>query len=865
VITGTGNVGSLFQPVAGGVGGQGGTDTQSVGGGQGGTGGIGIAFTNTGASAMIGASVSGGNGGAGGLAGGAAPAGAAGAGGLGIRAAGVSLTLAAPVSGGLSGDGVSRAQSLLFTGGANTVTLAPGWALTGGIGVTGSLDFAQPTNQTLSNVISGSGSVSKSGEGTLTLTGNSAYSGGTVISGGTLQIGPGGSITGNVVNNAALAWNRADAASFTGVISGGGRLVQAGSGSLELRAANTYSGDTLVQAGRLLLVGAGTAGNGVGNMIVSTGATLDISGTTSIAGRAFNALNGGGIVQLGGQTMSLGAGTGLFTGEIAGTGGLNITGGSTTLQGINTYRGQTQVNSGATLIVNGSIADSQGLTASGFVGGIGVLPASVFGAGSTFSPGNSVGTISVNGNLVLSSGSTTIIEVQGASADRINVSGAATLGGTLRLVPLGGSYTFNAPYTLISASAVSGSFAAVNTQGSFGAGVISTISQTGTEVRLQLAPAQLAPSPIPGTMPAPIPGTMPANMRSVASALDRAGRLGGDLSPFFNLFNQPAANIGLGLNQLSGQVHSVAATLHSAPSFQFMEAMLEPGVRQQTMGTQPNYSAWISAFGGASRIGGDATLGSTTLTNNFGGAAAGTDIRLGPDWVVGFAAAGAGTSSGLIGGMGQGDTSQVRGGAYTAGGFGPLGFGVAVTYGAMDVTTRRQVGVLAPGSVNSDYIAQGSSTRIQGSWRFDDIFQGVSLTPGFVFQGSWMNTPAFTERANGPLAPAALNVSSSTQGISRMELGMRADAKPRDNLDVFARLAWASYTQRDAGMNASFNGLANSGFAITGPRPDTQSMLFSAGANWRVFPGIVVIGRLDSEFSGNTSAVSTTLRVRYRF
>jgi autotransporter-associated beta strand protein len=67
------------------------------------------------------------------------------------------------------------------------------------------------------------GSLIKVGTGTLTLTGTNTYTGGTTINGGILQIGNGGttgSIVGNVIDNSSLVFNRSDAITLPGIVSG---------------------------------------------------------------------------------------------------------------------------------------------------------------------------------------------------------------------------------------------------------------------------------------------------------------------------------------------------------------------------------------------------------------------------------------------------------------------------------------------------------------------------------------------------------------------------------------------------------------------------------------------------------------------
>ena len=81
----------------------------------------------------------------------------------------------------------------------------------------GSLGGTIDTNgndSTFGQVISGSGTLTKAGTGTLTLTGANSYSGDTTISAGTLQIGNGGitgSLIGDIANEGALVFDRSDA------------------------------------------------------------------------------------------------------------------------------------------------------------------------------------------------------------------------------------------------------------------------------------------------------------------------------------------------------------------------------------------------------------------------------------------------------------------------------------------------------------------------------------------------------------------------------------------------------------------------------------------------------------------------------
>ena len=131
--------------------------------------------------------------------------------------------------------------------------------------------FNRSNALTYAGVVSGTGSLTQAGAGTLTLTGANTYTGGTTISAGTLQIGSGGttgSLVGDIVDNGALIFNRSNALTYAGTISGTGTVTKLGSSArLTLTGDNTYTGSTTISAGRCMVGNGGTTGSLVGNIV----------------------------------------------------------------------------------------------------------------------------------------------------------------------------------------------------------------------------------------------------------------------------------------------------------------------------------------------------------------------------------------------------------------------------------------------------------------------------------------------------------------------------------------------------------------------------------------------------------------------
>jgi autotransporter-associated beta strand protein len=209
------------------------------------------------------------------------------------------LTFNGNVSSGVSGYGalsklgagtLTLTGNLTHSGGttisAGTLQIGDGstsGSIAGNVTDNATLAFNRSDNITFSGAVSGTGILRKKGDGGLAFTGNNTYAGGTIIENGTLQIGNGGTsgaITGNVTDNGLLAFNHSDNISFNGIISGGGGMTKLGAGMLTLNAANTYSGNTVINGGKLKLAGSGSLKSSLIDICAGAFDVSSISGYT---------------------------------------------------------------------------------------------------------------------------------------------------------------------------------------------------------------------------------------------------------------------------------------------------------------------------------------------------------------------------------------------------------------------------------------------------------------------------------------------------------------------------------------------------------------------------------------------------------
>jgi autotransporter-associated beta strand protein len=174
-------------------------------------------------------------------------------------------------------------------------------------------------------VISGTGNLTFTGPGTLTLNAANTYTGSTVVNAGTVMLGASGSLNSATVVNVAsgatfhlngrnqtvsglhgagsvalgsgiLTINDNSNRAHSGVISGTGAITKSGSGTLTLSATNTYSGVTRINSGTLTIGSGGSIGTSTG-IHIANGANFNVASASGgfILGATQN-LSGGGTI-----------------------------------------------------------------------------------------------------------------------------------------------------------------------------------------------------------------------------------------------------------------------------------------------------------------------------------------------------------------------------------------------------------------------------------------------------------------------------------------------------------------------------------------------------------------------------------------
>lgn len=546
VLSGTANIAVLNTAgVTGGKGGAGGGGSGGKGG-SGGSGGIGVYFVDGGTLTNEGG-IAGGNGGAHGS--GAYGDGGDGNGGAGVVGGDLAIINIGSIAGGLGGDGVTLANAITFSGGTNSLTMEAGSTITGNV-------VAFSTNDTF------------------------ALGGATDQSFDVSQIGA--------------------AAQYRGF----GHFAKTGSSTWTLTGTTSDVTPWTISAGTLKVSSDGNLGDSSGGLTfdggtLQWGASFDLSSTRAIALNA-----GGGTFDTNGFDTTISQ-------EITGGGSLTKTGaGKLTLTGANTYTGGTTISTGMLEIgdeshAGASVAGNVTVGAAGTLMGHGTVGGNVFNSlGGIVAPGGSIGTLSIGGNYTQGSGSVLSIEVSPLAASALDVTGTASLGGTLNLIYAPGVYGANS-FTIVSAANVTGTFSTVTSNAS--AALFQSVDYTSTSAVL---------SPSGGYEVAPTDDTVFSALG--VALLDGAQEANGTL-----------------LDRLGGARNGTGGTTSAALAQPVRVAVAGEEGLKGLLVPAPQYSTWAQANGRLSSLDGNGTApGFDTRSGDF---MAGVDKAFGEDFVAGIA------------------------------------------------------------------------------------------------------------------------------------------------------------------------------------------------------------------------------------
>ena len=290
------------------------------------------------------------------------------------------------------------------------------------------------TDGTYSNNIAGTGNLTKIGGNKLTLNGTTAPGVAITVTDGILE-GDTESLTGSILNNAAVIFNQATANGiYASVMSGSGSLTKKGAETLILTEANSYSGGTTIEDGILQGMTTSLQGDIVNNKTIVFEQGMIGPYTSSISGTGEFIKRGIGIVTLSGDNTYAGKTT-------VNLGVLNVTG---SIAG-----SATEVQTGGSLHVNGEVkSPTTTISRGALLKGAGKLQA-VSNSGIVW-PGNSIGTLTINGNFTQTSDGLLLNELNSlGDSDRLVITGTANLDGALTLIPHPGIYRAGLEYTFM--------------------------------------------------------------------------------------------------------------------------------------------------------------------------------------------------------------------------------------------------------------------------------------------------------------------------------------------------------------------------------------------------------------------------------
>ncbi len=759
------------------------------------------------------------------------------------------------------------------------------------------LVFEQTAAGSFADDITGSGSVEKTGLGTLTLAGANSFGGGLTISQGVV-IGSTRSIPGSVLlasgsqlifdqeNPDATPLNGTHSGSITGgggLMAGEYTLIKRGAGTLTLAGNNSYVGGTLVEEGAL------------------QGSTQSLQGDISLFSAAtsliFSQSSSGtysGVIDGAGDLFKRGTGTVSFTQSQA----LDSLLTTTAVEAGRLEIGVSGQGDGAGTTLPGGVNVSAGAT----LAGIGIIGGAVTANGA-LSPGGGVATLQV-GSVSFGPGSVLEVDASDAGTDLLDVVGAAALGSSSVLFVDLGSVDRSMPFseTVLEAASISGTVFTIDQTFAFFSAAATQSSPT--TIALELTPNGMLLPDFARTQ----------NQEAVADALEQAFALEDpgdgmetDLEFVFGeIGGLQVDQIPEALDDMAGEQLTQYTTTRLAIADRFQASLQQrirgvawgdgealiaeqgpdsgalsiaanpilaralPGLAQgfaqigaqsmssildSTTGFQPaegelGLGGWLDGYGLFGALSGDS--GTSDLDYTIGGVSLGFDYRLARNWLLG--AAGGYAHSDLdfreLTGSQSADTGQ---GALYGGYVTPwLQLGVSARYGYSAMDSSREIR-FADRDADADFDGWDAGGRAEAAL---DLFElgGIEVQPLASFSYTHVQQDAIDESGADSLdlevEDQSLDSLVSAAG-ARIHGAFHFDRELWFHPELQAR--WLhEFGDRDREISARIGGTPGAAYQVEGTQIPADSGVFGVG--WTV-----VVAERTHLFVGYDVVVSSAL------
>jgi outer membrane autotransporter protein len=510
----------------------------------------------------------------------------------------------------------------------------------------------------------------------------------------------------------------------------------------------------------------------------------------------------------------------------------------------------------------------------------------------TISPGGSgkAMTTALTGNFVQSNTGiyATSIDFNLVAADLINVTGTATIAGTVSVVPVnpGNAAPGSHQFTIFS----------------------STAGTTHTGVAFVAPPSAVASYSLtyPNSSDIDVaynvnfnPAGLPPNLYSIANAVNRIQTAGvPSFSPIAaRLFALPNLQSLIGAyNALDGEGTATTQQLAFEANQMFFSSMFEQaqswftgndggftfseaptGALQYAASrkkpatdafaqltpepvSQPDrWHAWTSVFGTHQSVDGDAAFGTANYSASTFGGAIGVDRQVNHDFLLGFAVAGSQSTFSVPDRSTNGSVDGGHFGLYGAMRRNAWYVATSMSYAHLDNETNRTIAGVGP----TEY-AQGKFASDQFSIRTEvgrrNVVGTFAITPFAAVELNqlWQNSYSETSVIAGSSTPGILGLSYDSKTVTSVQSSLGAQLESRYILQndmvlrPFARLAWVHEFEPDRQITASFNAAPGFPFQTSGAQAASDLGRVNAGFDLRVKPTASIFASFNGDFAPNT-------------